>query len=265
MTRAAALKAIFAKRALRFANGARWQRAAALALAAALFAALVGAFGTGGLPLGSRLAFWLGLVGWNWLKWELLFAVLLRRGLDWRAILAIGCCMCAISIPFEVRLALDLAGSDQTASHGGLLLRSAALTVLLAFGALVLVPWLHRASASQVLSNARPDQQVPPRFEGTAIRLDSIAALVAEDHYIRLHLADGSERLVLHRFGDALAQLAGTPGEQVHRSAWIADQYRGEAIRSGKRWSIRAGPVTIPVSRSHSPRLRKLGWLGARS
>lgn len=48
-----------------------------------------------------------------------------------------------------------------------------------------------------------------------------ILALESEDHYVRVHGPRGSE-LLLIRLRDAIAEMDGLPGEQTHRSWWVA-------------------------------------------
>jgi hypothetical protein len=48
-----------------------------------------------------------------------------------------------------------------------------------------------------------------------------ILALKSEDHYVRVHGLRGSE-LLLVRLRDAIAEMDGLPGEQTHRSWWVA-------------------------------------------
>ena len=85
-------------------------------------------------------------------------------------------------------------------------------------------------------------------------------ALEAEDHYLRVHTALGSE-LVLARFSDAVAQLAGHSGLQVHRGWWVADDavtgVEGSAGRTVVR--LRNGLVA-PVSRTYLQAVRSRGW-----
>ncbi len=65
-----------------------------------------------------------------------------------------------------------------------------------------------------------------PPFPRLRARLSSsftgdILALESEDHYVRVHGLRGSE-LLLIRLRDAIAELDGLPGEQTHRSWWVA-------------------------------------------
>jgi hypothetical protein len=57
--------------------------------------------------------------------------------------------------------------------------------------------------------------RLSPSFAG------DILALESEDHYVRVHGARGSE-LLLIRLRDAIAEMDGLPGEQTHRSWWVA-------------------------------------------
>jgi DNA-binding LytR/AlgR family response regulator len=92
--------------------------------------------------------------------------------------------------------------------------------------------------------------------------LSRLLAVTAEDHYLRLHLSGGEKPMLLYRFGDALADLAGEDGEQVHRGAWIAARGVAGADRQGRRWWLRLPDGTrLPVSDRHLPAVRARGWL----
>jgi DNA-binding LytR/AlgR family response regulator len=93
------------------------------------------------------------------------------------------------------------------------------------------------------------------------LRAATLYAVEAEDHYIRLHTSAGSD-LVLLRFSDALAELQGIEGAQVHRSWWVAR----DAVSSSRRVDgrlvlvLRNGTET-PVSRTFTRALKEDGWL----
>ena len=102
---------------------------------------------------------------------------------------------------------------------------------------------------------ARFLDRLPPRLKGARL-----IAVQAEDHYLRLHTDRGSD-LILMRLSDAVAELEGLEGAQVHRSWWVAR----EAVRDVSRGDGRArltldGGLTAPVSRVHARRLRAEGW-----
>lgn len=88
-----------------------------------------------------------------------------------------------------------------------------------------------------------------------------IVALQSEDHYVRVHGPRGSE-LVLMRLRESIAEMGGEPGEQVHRSWWIARAGISRVERSGRSWSVHLinGEIA-PVSRDAIYRLREAGLL----
>ena len=88
-----------------------------------------------------------------------------------------------------------------------------------------------------------------------------LLAVEAHDHYVRAHTDAGVELLAL-RFADAMTELAGAHGFQVHRSWWVS----ATAIRAA-HWRRASGDVEldgglmVPVSRSGAPLLREAGWI----
>lgn len=84
---------------------------------------------------------------------------------------------------------------------------------------------------------------VTPRPHG---RLQLIEA---QEHYIRVETGSGSGT-ALYRFGDALRDLQGQAGMQVHRSFWVADSAVAEVkkTRAGTRLTLVNGRE-VPVSR----------------
>ncbi len=88
-----------------------------------------------------------------------------------------------------------------------------------------------------------------------------ILHLRMQDHYVEAHTARGRE-LVLLRFRDALRELEGLDGLQVHRSHWVARKaVAGTARRGGRTFLRLTNGAEVPVSRSHVATLRSAGWL----
>lgn len=88
-----------------------------------------------------------------------------------------------------------------------------------------------------------------------------LLALEMEDHYLRIHTVLGSD-LVLCRFGDALAELEGCDGLQVHRSFWVARAaISGHQRRNGRVTLRLTNGLEVPVSRTFLPMVRDAGWL----
>lgn len=103
--------------------------------------------------------------------------------------------------------------------------------------------------------NARLVDRLPPEL-GT-----EIIALEMEDHYVRVHTALGNE-LVLMRMRDAIAELDGIDGLQVHRSWWVARGAVSDVQREGRnvRLALDTG-VEAPVSRANVQVLKDAGWI----
>jgi DNA-binding LytR/AlgR family response regulator len=87
-----------------------------------------------------------------------------------------------------------------------------------------------------------------------------LLAVEAEDHYLRIHTDRGSD-LVLMRLRDAVTELAGVPGLQVHRSFWVAEAGVSQVARRGQSWQVMlSSGVAVPVSRNYSAEFRAAGW-----
>lgn len=97
--------------------------------------------------------------------------------------------------------------------------------------------------------------RLSPRFEG------DILALESEDHYVRVHGMRQSELLLL-RLRDAIAEMDDVPGEQTHRSWWVAQGAVAEVSGTGRNREIRLGSgTTVPVARDSVDRLQRSGFL----
>lgn len=71
----------------------------------------------------------------------------------------------------------------------------------------------------------------------------------AQEHYIRVQTSDGAG-MALYRFGDALRELDGLPGMQVHRSYWVAEEAVASVRKSRRGMCMILGDgQEIPVSR----------------
>jgi DNA-binding LytR/AlgR family response regulator len=138
------------------------------------------------------------------------------------------------------------------------------LTALLIGGSIsALLAALGRRTETPV--DAAPVTSAEPGPLATRAQLPDLAGVLmvaAEDHYLRLVLADGRRPLVLFRLGDALGELAVEDGLQVHRSAWVARRHVTGARRDGRRWLLRlADGSEQAVSETYLPAVRDAGWL----
>jgi DNA-binding LytR/AlgR family response regulator len=97
------------------------------------------------------------------------------------------------------------------------------------------------------------------------VREAELWAIEAEDHYVRLILADGRAPLLSGRFGDALAQVAHIDGCRIHRGRWVADAAVCRVERDGRSWSaVLPDGRRLPISASHVGSVRERGWTGRR-
>lgn len=87
-----------------------------------------------------------------------------------------------------------------------------------------------------------------------------LLCLSMEDHYVRAHGLDGSA-LILMRMRDAVRELEGVPGLQVHRSWWVAQAAVERVERDGERMRLRlANGLLVPVARTQTGAVRAQGW-----
>lgn len=100
----------------------------------------------------------------------------------------------------------------------------------------------------------RLQRRLPPAF-------GEIMALGVEDHYVRVY-SDGHSEMLLMRLADAIGEMDGIEGLQVHRSWWVARNAVRDAHREGRAVNLRlTNGLTVPVSRANVTHLKNSGWL----
>ena len=121
----------------------------------------------------------------------------------------------------------------------------------------------HRREAAQA-AQAAPAAPAPVKFlERLPLKLRGaeIWAVEAEDHYLRLHTSKGQD-LILMRLADAVAELEGIEGAQVHRSWWVARDAVADARRGDGRATLTLKDGSeVPVSRTYARLIREAGWI----
>ncbi len=223
---------------------------------AAALMVVTGGFGTGNLSLGPRIGFWLLLMGWSALKWQLWFAWLVRKPADWPRVSLIGAPLLNLPLPLEIALCASAVGAPFVLNPFETWVSALAISALIIVVA-SLVAWV-------VLSRKAEPAAVPADgLLGRArVAPEALAAVEAEDHYCRVRRRDGQSALIHYRFGDALAELEGVDGAQVHRGAWVAADAVEGAERDGRRWRLRlAGGTAISVSATYAAEARRRQWL----
>lgn len=240
---------------------------AAIAVCIGLVLGKIGAFGTyRELSVIDRYVYWLAITV---VDWGLIVAV--ARGLR-----AVSAGFAALPVVVQVTLTVILAAMPGTLAVCGLdsLLRVVPQwewlpllylnTAVMAFAiALPLALVLRQAARSAA---EPPRAAAPPGLPSFLKRIPpalgrELLALEMEDHYLRVHTAKGSA-LVLLRLRDALAELDGADGLQVHRSWWVARAALDSVAREAGKPVLRLkNGLSVPVSRSFRAAVKAAGWI----
>lgn len=234
-------------------------RSVAIAAIATLFLTFSGAFGTMDEPLPMRLGYWGLLIGggyvWGSFVAGWFFRAPARRTGHLWGDAALATLIMSIPYTFVVwavtraMLATALPIHGLPYLFGPVVLISAAITAL---NVMVEAPRV---------TEAGPE---PPKFlERLPLKLRGaeVWAVEAEDHYLRLHTSKGQD-LILMRLADAVSELEGIEGAQVHRSWWVArDAIAGARRGDGRATLTLKDGSEAPVSRTYAGLLRERGWI----
>jgi hypothetical protein len=239
----------------------------AVPIAAAAFLTLTDAFELEALPLGPRFLYWLCLLGMAQFGSLSIRASLDRIQLS-RPKLVLAGLLRTVLLSLPVTVAAWLV----TAMALSQPLRAARLPefflpVVLVVAAMVCINLLVQRRPVETHSlDTSPEPPQGPQPAAILARLPHklragrLHAVQAEDHYIRLYTSAGSD-LVLLRFSDALAELRGLEGAQVHRSWWVArDAVESSRKEDGKFFLLLRDGTKAPVSRTFTRALQASGW-----
>lgn len=238
-----------------------------IALCIGLLLGKIGAFGTyRELAVLDRYVYWLAI---TLIDWSLIVATA-------RALRAVFAAFAALPLVIQVMLTVIIAALPGTLAVCGLdsLLRVVPQwdwlpllyinTAVMAFAIALPVALALRPAATPA---AEPQQMPPPaRMPSFLNRIPpalgrELLALEMEDHYLRIHTAKGSA-LILLRLRDALAELEGVDGLQVHRSWWVARAALDAVAReAGKPVLKLKNGLSVPVSRSYREAVKMAGWI----
>lgn len=117
------------------------------------------------------------------------------------------------------------------------------------------------APVTEPVKGATPEETFLSRLP-VKYRTAELYAVSAEDHYLRIHTSHGEE-LILMRLADALRELAGADGLQVHRSWWVAKAAVRDTRRQGGKLSlVLPSGKEAPVSRTFQAEVKAAGLAG---
>lgn len=231
--------------------------------AAALFLTLVSPFNaTPGLPIWATFLYWFGLISLGSYSAEAAKVALSRAFPD-------------LPLPLELLLLSVAAGIAVT---GAVFAAEALVTgrriplsyapnifgfVMIISAAMTAIGYMADKS---ILAPPPPDapagagpvetflSRLPLKF-----RQAELYAVSSEDHYLRVQTSLGDE-LILMRLADAVRELEGGGGLQVHRSWWVSKAAVREARRAGGKLALTlVSGKEVPVSRTYLPAVREAG------
>ena len=236
---------------------------------------LLGPFGTYLMPVGLRLAYWVGfiIIGYiifrpvnivgNWLS-ELSSIPIWATTLLTTAI---------ASVPITVAITFAMSGMQYDGRAIG---NDFAILYAQCFGIgagiflimrLVFGPQQNAKAAPADAPKFHSPESLPnltiedSLHERLPKGFGEILALGMEDHYVRV-FGKQREEMILHRFSDAVAEMDQTEGLKVHRSWWVARSAIRSSSKEGRNLRLHLADGTqVPVSRANIAKLKEAGWI----
>lgn len=231
-----------------------------------VFSIVAAPFGTAdGLTLGARAIFWPLMIGAGVLVGAAL-RVLVQQ------------ILCVTNIFLEIALIAVLASAILSAPAIWLLDRliDPPDARLASLWTVALYVFLVSVSVSALRHSLRPGgllvpaRLLPPAARQPGPRLYArlepgvqapLLRLQVRDHYVDVVTERGQASLLM-RFADAMAELDGVPGLQVHRSHWVADAAVARVRRErGKHILETRDGAEIPVSKTYLPQVIARGLI----
>lgn len=206
-----------------------------------------------------RLGFWLVLhtVAWGIAVLTIVFVntLLSRRVPSLAGRMAIGTLIAGAPVGLATK-AISLATFGGTVTPWSIAesIASGLLLSALFCGLTVMTMSSRQATALSPAAEERTDvpllRRLKPENRGPILHM------TVADHYTEVTTGRGRE-LILLRFSDAIEEIGGTPGLQVHRSHFVADAHVERLLRSDGRLAILLKDGSeVPVSRSRTEAVR---------
>lgn len=235
----------------------------AIAAAAGVFMAAAGAFETGEAPIVIRFAYWIGVMLLGASAGIVVSALVEQGGwFDDRPALQGMLIAVTLSVPLTVMIWVITAAAFRGGRFNIAEIPMFVGPVFIVTCSMTALNYLAQREPPE--THAAPSGAAPPRFLErlpAKLRGSEIFAVEAEDHYLRLHTSKGQD-LILMRLSDAVAELEGLEGAQVHRSWWVAKAAVEDARRGDGRATLTLKDgAQVPVSRAYAKALRTSGWI----
>ena len=235
-------------------------RSLLISVGAGLFLAVAGAFGTSDAAISVRLAYWLPLmvVGWLWGVFiaRHIFAFARLGDRLWLRVLISAAIMAAPLTAVVIVIGRLTFGRRYSPAP---LWQMVSYVFVVCLVMILITVAADRGAATTTQASDKPPKfldRLPLKLRGA-----EVWAVEAQDHYLRLHTSKGQD-LILMRLSDAVAELEGIEGAQVHRSWWIARDAVTDAERGDGRATLTLKDGSqVPVSRTYARLLRERGWI----
>ncbi len=231
-----------------------------IVLALGAIFAWLGVYDTGEVPFFRRLVFWTATMavgaGSSVFVAPLIWS---NRFADWPAPFKIAVVALIVSVPVTGVLFL-FNGGPYSVNHVVIQFVYVLIISLIISTGMYVVHLLDEAKASDTPSQADPVgsfmERLPVKF-----RTAQLYAISSEDHYLRVH-TDLGEEMILMRLADAVRELVGADGLQVHRSWWVAKHGIQEEKRvDGRSLLVLPSGIEVPVSRSYRAKAKEAGLI----
>ena len=234
----------------------------ALVVGASALATIASPFGTSALDIGPRFLYFFGMISVGCIQWVLIVRTIHRVSSvnPWPPIVyvIVSSTVFAGLMALEVNLVRDwLPGAPLRSGLTPFFWLLGGMLAFCLFGQLLVrfFAAMPTNPAQDAGAEVRFLKRIPYAIAG------DLLSLRTEDHYLRIHTSVGSD-LILFRLKDALAELDGADGMQVHRSYWVARDAIEAIERKGRQtFLVLKNGQQVPVSESFMSAVRDAGWL----
>jgi type IV secretory pathway VirB2 component (pilin) len=239
-------------------------RARSLAAIVAVTATVIAPFGTDRMGFGLRLLYWTGVVvSHTLIAIAVLLAVSygLRRWIEprWLRLLIAGIVAALPLGLIQIAISHLVQAMPLTPVAVGTTFLST-LTITLAVTAAV---GMFQEDPNQQPAPALPPAPRPGQAFLARLPIETgrdLVSLTMQDHYIEVRTRTG-QTLLLMRLSDAVKELEGVDGMQIHRSHWVARGAVAKLHRDDGRLLVEmADGRKLPVSRSYAAAVRAAGF-----
>lgn len=231
---------------------------------------LFGPFGSFAMPLATRLIYWtlFGLAGYAIFRPLIIVGRWVSETLGVPHLVGIGAALALASLPMTLFVASAFNGfALPRGIDSKSFLELYGQVWLIGFLTNGLFTLLLRRTQPELAPAAQPSDPVPDTTISSSfvdrlpLGFGPLLALKGEDHYVRA-IGESRDTLILLRLRDAIGELPGVDGLQVHRSWWVARAAVLRVRRDGRSAVITlTNQAEVPVSRENIAAIRSAGWL----